>query len=223
MHSRDPAAPGAGLPDFPCYSQGERRADGAVHLLGLAIGPLACAWLLHLGQARADALQLAALAVYGLGLTGMLATSAAYNLAPHGARKSVLRRIDHAMIFVMIAGSYTPFTLNAAAGAAGVLLCIAAWIIAIPGAGLKLAGVTWRPRGWLMLYLGLGWLILPAIPFFLRWFSPQTILLLLAGGLSYSLGSLLHHDGRLRYHNAIWHALVLCGAALHFAAVASLL
>ena len=132
--SPDPAAPSAGLSEFPCYSRGERLADGAVHLLGLAVGPLACVWLLHVGQRRGDALQLGAVAVYCLGLAGMLAASAAYNLAPAGGWKSALRRIDHAMIFVMIAGTYTPFTINAPLVRAG--LCSVSPRGVLPSLGL---------------------------------------------------------------------------------------
>jgi hemolysin III len=150
----------------------------------------------------------------------MVGTSMAYNRAPPGRVKAVLRRLDHAMIFVMIAGCYTPFALNGLQPAWGVPLCVLIWGLAALGCSLKLAASPYAARTDVALYLGLGWL---PLPWFIAALPGVLVTPLLAGGVAYSLGSVVHARSRMRFHNALWHFLVLIGAALHFTAIAMLL
>ena len=90
------------------------------------------------------------------------------------------------------------------------------------GAGLTLAGIACRERVWLALYLAMGWLLLPVLPSFMAALPDTVLPLLLSGGAVYTLGSLVHARASMRFHNAVWHAMVLVAASLHFTAVTRL-
>ncbi|WP_042442289.1 PAQR family membrane homeostasis protein TrhA [Azospirillum sp. B510] len=209
------------MPDvqqFPVYSVGERRADAAVHAIGVTAGIAGFLWLLEAGlfSGTVPLHTALALTVYGLGLVGMLTASAAYNLAPPGFGKALLRRVDHAMIFVMIAGTYTPFTLGLGQG---IGLGGAVWGGAAVGAALKLRFPGRFDRLGLALYLGLGWAVVTALEPLGSVLSAPALWLLVGGGLLYTVGVAFHLMDRMPYHNAIWHLMVLAAAACHFAAV----
>jgi hemolysin III len=190
-----------------------------VHLFGLPAGLAAAAWLiLTIGLPAAPKVG-ASLLVYCFGLVGMLGASAAYHLARPGRTKERLRRLDHAMIFVMIAGTYTPFALNVLPGRQGILLCAAAWAVAAAGIALKLFYPRRLERLSLMLYLGMGWMVLSVMPSLVARTTLDVLMLLVLGGVVYSVGSVIHSLRRVRFQNAIWHLLVLLGAGLHLAAV----
>lgn len=206
--------------DFPVYSAGERRADAVVHAVGVVAGVAGFIWLLG-SAVFSDAVPVRtalALSIYGLGLVGMLSASAAYNLAPPGFSKALLRRVDHAMIFVMIAGTYTPFTLGLGQGAG---LGGAVWSGAAVGAALKLRFPGRFERLGLVLYLGLGWAVVTALEPLGSALPPLALWLLVAGGLLYTVGVVFHLMERMPYNNAIWHLLVLAAAACHFTAVSA--
>ncbi|MBW8270066.1 PAQR family membrane homeostasis protein TrhA [Caldovatus aquaticus] len=199
------------------YSRGERAADALVHALGIA-GALAACGLL--AAARPVGLRAAvALGFYAAGLLAMLGCSALYNLAADGARKARLRRLDHAAIFAMIAGTYTPVALLAIGGAWGWGLLGAVWAGAAGGVAVKLLAPARFERASIAAYLVLGWAGVVALGPLLSALPPPDLALLVAGGLLYSLGVLVHLATRLPYHNALWHALVLAAAACHYAVI----
>ncbi|MFP5511594.1 MAG: PAQR family membrane homeostasis protein TrhA [Alphaproteobacteria bacterium] len=209
------------MPDahqFPVYSVGERRADAVVHAVGVTAGIAGIVWLLNAAVLSDTVPTRTALAltIYGLGLVGMLTASAAYNLAPPGFGKALLRRVDHAMIFVMIAGTYTPFTLGLGQG---IVLGGAVWGGAAFGAALKLRFPGRFHRLGLALYLGLGWAIVTALEPLGSVLSAPALWLLVVGGLLYTVGVVFHLMERMPYNNAVWHLLVLAAASCHFAAV----
>lgn len=204
---------------YPQYTRPERAADAAVHVLGLVFGLAACASLAIAVLPSRDALLWLALGLYGAGLLAMLACSALYNLAPPGPWKAVFRRLDHAAIFVMIAGTYTPFALIAIGGAWGLGLLAFVWSVALCGVLVKLFWPRRLERLSVAAYLLLGWSIVVALDPLLGAVSAAGLLLLGIGGLLYSLGVVFHLWHRLPYQNAIWHALVLAAAACHFSAV----
>jgi hemolysin III len=208
--------------DFPVYTPAEQTADWLVHVVGLASAVIGIVWLASRPGFAATTRQVAVLSVYSFGLIGMLAASAAYNLARAGRLKAALRRLDHSMIFVMIAGSYTPFAMNALDPRWGVPLCGVIWVLAATGIGLKLACQNPHQVLFLALYLGMGWLVLAVLHPLLAVLPENVVLLLFAGGVVYSLGSLVHAQTRMPFHNAIWHGMVLVAAGLHFTAVAQL-
>jgi hemolysin III len=204
---------------FPTYSVAETAADRMIHLLGVPAGAAAVLWLITTVGPTAHVRLTITLLIYGFGLVGMLAASAAYNFSRPGRGKELLRRADHAMIFVMIAGTYTPFALNVLAQHGGTWLCAVVWLLAGLGIALKLA----LPRRFellsLLLYLGMGWSMLVLFNSFVASVQRDVLRLVLAGGVAYSLGAAIHSLRRLSFHNAVWHLLVLLGAGLHLAAI----
>jgi hemolysin III len=209
----------AGVAAFPPYRRSELIADRWVHGVGLASGVVAVAMLLALAGARQDPRLVLGVGIYGFGLLAMLACSALYSLTPPSARKESLRRFDHGAIFVMIAGSYTPFLLNRIGGGWGWGMLGFVWSVAMMGAALALAAPRRFERAQLAAYLLLGWSMVVASGPLAARVAPSAILLLIVGGLFYSLGVPVHLARRLGFHNAIWHALVLIAAGCHYAAV----
>lgn len=201
-------------------SRSEFIADAIVHLTGLAFGVGACATLAVLVILDPDLSRAVSLGLYAFGLMAMLACSALYNLTSHERLKQLFRRFDHAAIFVMIAGSYTPFSLIVIGGAWGSGLLAVVWTVAIAGVVLKL---TYPPRRFerlfVIAYLLLGWAVVAAFGPLLDGASLTGLVLLVAGGALYSFGVIFHLWERLPYQNAIWHIFVLAAAACHFSAI----
>jgi hemolysin III len=205
---------------FPHYTATEAAADRALHLLALPAATVAVGWLCLAAIPTADARQTIACVIYGCGLIGMLTASAAYNLSHPSRRKELLRRVDHAMIFVMIAGTYTPFAVSVFREIDGPLLCLLIWSLAATGVAATLAFPRRFERLLLMLYLIMGWMVLGMGRSFLAHLSTPVLLLLLAGGAAYTVGAFLHSRGRFPFQNIVWHALVVFGASLHWLAIA---
>jgi hemolysin III len=158
------------------------------------------------------------LIVYSIGLVGMFAASAAYNLVSHVGVKEILRRLDHAAIFVMIAGSYTPFAL-VVGGRAGHTLLAAVWAIAAVGIAIKVRYPRRFDKLSVLLYLSQGWIVLLALDSITAALSNRALSLLVAGGIVYTVGVAFHLMERLLFHNVIWHIFVLGGAACQFVAI----
>ncbi|MCR0984307.1 PAQR family membrane homeostasis protein TrhA [Roseomonas populi] len=203
-------------------SPAERRADATVHALGLTAALAGAALLLHTIQAAPHARATLATSLYILGLVATFACSAAYNTAPDGPRKHILRRLDHAAIFLMIAGTYTPVALLGIGGPWGTALCAAVWAGALPGMALKLLAPGRYERAAFAAYLALGWLGVLALPAMLQSMPHWQTATIAAGGLLYTAGTAFHVADRLPYSTAIWHAFVLAAAACHFTVVLAL-
>ncbi len=202
---------------FPSYTRLERTADACVHAASVLFS-LAAVALLLIGAIGLPAAIFIGLIVYSIGLIGMFAASAAYNLVSNVGVKEILRRLDHAAIFVMIAGSYTPFAL-VVGGAAGNALLAAVWVIAAIGVAIKLRFPRRFDRLSILLYLCQGWIVLLALDSITAALPSRALMLLVAGGVIYTLGVAFHLMERLRFHNVIWHIFVLGGAACQFIAV----
>jgi hemolysin III len=204
---------------FPTYSRPERIADAVVHALGLALAVVAATALMATALARGDGARLAGLGIYAAGLLAMLACSALYNLTRKTARKALYQRFDHAAIFAMIAGSYTPLALVSIGGAVGHGLLAFVWTVAAGGILVALLGGR-RPEALLTgSYLLLGWTVLVALQPLAAAVSPSGLALLVAGGVLYSVGAVFHHWRRLPFQNPIWHGFVVTAAACHYAAI----
>lgn len=202
------------------YSQGEQRADRVLHRIGIAVAVVGVAVLLALAARRQDGMVVVGVALYSVGLIAMLVASALANhdLAERSPRMERRERFDHAAIFLMIAGTYTPFTLTALAGAWGWGLLAFVWILALVGAGLRLAGRLNYGLS-IALYLLLGWSVLPAVKPLTAALAIAPLLLLVIGGVVYSTGVVVFTLSRLPYHTVIWHAMVMIAAGCHYAAV----
>lgn len=203
---------------YKAYSRGEQRADIAAHVVGIGCG-LVGTLVLMFDVANGSTLVVLGAVLYALGLLAMLGFSAAYNLWPISPVKELLRRFDHAAIFVMIAGTFTPFVMNRVGGAWGFGLLAFVWSVAIAGIWMKLV----YPRRWervtVALYIGLGLSILVVADQLAQTISPVSGILLIAGSATYILGVVFHLWERLPYQNAIWHWMVLAAAVLHYTAV----
>lgn len=201
---------------YPDYSLGERRVDAAVHCVGIVGGTVAAIWVMAGLRAGTDGATIASMAVYVTAMVVMLTASGAYNMAPPGRLKERLRRVDHAAIFAAIAGTYTPLLALRLPSPWGMAACAAVWAVALGGMALKLLAPRRRERLGLALYLGLGWIGLPAMPVVARALDERTLALIGAGALIYTVGAGIHLLERLPYHNALWHIFVLAAAACHF-------
>lgn len=203
-------------PHYP--SPGARRADFIVHLIGLVFALFGGGLLLGLSVGYGRLSQAAAVAVYAAGVLAMLGFSTAYNFASERWRP-VLRRLDHAGIFLMIAGSYTPFTTHDLTGAWAWGMTIAVWTLAGIGALAKLLLPGLGKRFWIGIYLGLSWLVLVAVKPMIAAVPWIALMLLLVGGAVYTIGVAFYVNNRLKLRRAIWHGHVVAAAATHWAAV----
>ena len=149
----------------------------------------------------------------------MFTLSALYNFARNPARKFVLRQLDQSAIFVMIAGTYTPFAVLKIGGTAGTALMIFVWALALIGLVLKVARPGRADGLSLVLYLAMGWSVIFALEPLFRSVAVPVFVLLVVGGVIYTVGVVFHLWSNLRFHNAIWHGCVLVGAACHYVAV----
>ncbi|HEX5377066.1 MAG TPA: hemolysin III family protein [Phenylobacterium sp.] len=193
-------------------------ADLCVHLAGLTFALIGGGILLGLSVKMGGVAQTVAVAIYTVGLIAMLALSTAYNFAkPH--RRPLLRRFDHAGIFLMIAGSYTPFTTQKLEGAWAIGMTTAVWSVALVGVAAKLFLPGLDRRFWVGLYLALGWLVLVAIKPMVLGLSGVALLLLALGGAIYSTGVIFYLVKKLKFRRAIWHGHVVGGAILQYVAV----
>ena len=206
---------------FPQYSLGERVADGTIHVVGVAASFVALIVLLVIGiRNEADTtLMVAGLAVYGIALVATFGFSAGYHLVVRPKLKEILRRLDHAAIFLMIAGTYTPFVLIKMDNAWGMGLLAVVWGMAAIGIAIKLFAPRFLDGLSTALYLVQGWAVLAAWEPLHAALPAGVLTLLMAGGVLYTVGVVFHLWNRLPYQNAIWHGFVLSAASCHYAAV----
>lgn len=196
----------------------ERTADKWTHWTGLALLGAGGLALLSLSLALGPIGQTVAIAVYVACVIAMFVASLAYNLAS-GERQPLLRRFDHAAIFLMIAGSYTPFTTQSLTGSWAASMSIIVWTIAALGAVGKLVLPGIARKVWIAVYLALGWLGLVAIGPMIGVVPALALGFLVAGGVIYSTGILFYLNKALPYRRAIWHGFVIAAACAHYVAV----
>ena len=154
--------------------------------------------------------------VYGASLIALYSASTLYHFIAPGRAKVILRKLDHAMIFVLIAGTYTPYTLVNLRGAWGWSLFGVVWGFAAAGFVLELVMSKRMPWLSISLYLGLGWLIVIATKPLMITLEPGGMMLLIAGGVLYSLGIIFYVWKKLPFQHAIWHLFVMAGSLCHF-------
>jgi hemolysin III len=204
---------------FPDYTDAERAADRIIHMIGVPLGIAAGLWLLARTAMQGGTMLMLTNLIYVFGLIGMLSASAAYQLARNGLKKERLRRLDRAMIFVMIAGTYTPFSANVLLNQGGVHLCAFLWLLAAIGIYITLKYPRRFEKPILGLYLAMGWMLIILIHNAFDILKPLTLALLFAGGIAYTVGAIINSLPRLKFHNPIWHGLILVAASLQFEAI----
>jgi hemolysin III len=201
------------------YRAGELAADRIIHLIGCLAGVVGSAILVGIAAGVADRPTFLASLVYSVCLLTMLGCSAAYNLASNASRREFLRKLDHAAIFLMIAGTYTPFTTCRLNGVWAIGMTAAVWTGAVTGAVIKLIYPRGVERGSIVAYLALGWMIMVGVRPMLGSADARTAILIVVGGVLYSIGVGFHLWRALPFHNAIWHSFVLVAASCHYAAI----
>lgn len=208
------------------YTVGEEIANSAIHGLGVALAIAALTALVIFAAGSGDGYKLGAAIVYGVSLVLEYAASTLYHSFPMPRVKHVFKVLDHCGIYLLIAGSYTPFCLVTLREASlfgfshvGWWLFGIVWTLAIGGIAVE-AFWAYRPR-WLSagVYLALGWIIVLALRPLFSALEPGGLRLLIAGGLSYTVGTAFYVLKRIPYMHAVWHVWVLAGSILHFLAV----
>jgi hemolysin III len=198
---------------------GALSTDRIIHITGTFAGIVGSAMLVGIAAGVAERPVFLASLIYSICLLTMLGCSAAYNLVSNGPRREFLRQLDHAAIFLMIAGTYSPFTTCRLHGVWAIGMTATVWTGAITGAVMKLICPRCIRRGSIVAYLALGWMILVGMRSMLGSVDALTALLIGVGGLLYSIGVGFHLWRALPFHNAIWHSFVLVAAGCHYAAI----
>ena len=196
-----------------------RRVDHAILAATAAFGGVALAGLAVLGFGFHEGRSAGASLVYGLSLAASAFCSFLYNTSGDGAPRAVLRYLDHAAIFLLIAGTYTPFAAAGIKGPLGGSLLGWVWGLALAGMVLKLALPRTFDRVFIGAYLALGWLFVSALGEVMRTIPMVSLWLLAAGGIAYTVGALIFAKDIGRWTDPVWHACVLAGIVAHFLAV----
>src|SRR5688500_15537030 len=201
---------------------GEEIANAVTHGAGLLASIAALPVLILAALNRQDVWQIVGGAVFGATLVMLYLASTIYHALPVSRAKRVLRVIDHSAIYLLIAGTYTPFTLGALRGPWGWTLLGTIWALALLGIAAKLTLGFRFPRLSTVLYIAMGWLVVIALQPLATRVSPAGLAWLVAGGLCYTGGVVFYAtDTRIRYGHALWHLFVIAGSLCHFVAVLS--
>lgn len=202
------------------YSLGEEIANAVTHGVGVALAIAALVVLSVLSAFTRDPVRIASAVTFGVTLVLLYAASTLYHSIPNERARHVLKVLDHASIYLLIAGTYTPFTLVTLRERGGIALLAVVWGLAAAGVALESFWV-YRPR-WVstVVYLAMGWLVVAVIKPLVGTLAPGGLALLAAGGVAYTLGTAFYLLKRFRYMHMVWHLFVLAGSALHVLAVA---
>lgn len=208
----------------PSYGFGDELASSIIHGIGILLSIAGLVIAVAIAARYADARAVTACAIYGSSLVLLYTASTLYHTIPGVSAKRLLRTFDHIAIFLLIAGTYTPFTLIALPGVWGWSLFGAIWILAAAGSTLELgvlqpAVMKHSRKLSVLMYIGMGWVGMIAFKPLSEHLQAGGMTLLLAGGAAYTLGVPFYLARRLPYHHALWHLFVLAGSVLHFMAV----
>lgn len=201
------------------YDRSELIADGVVHGVGLVCALIGVTAMIFYASVWSTSGQLVAAWIYGAGLVATLSISFLYNLYPVSQTKWFLRRFDHSSIYILIAATYTPFLQRGWDDPYLFGMLIGIWSIAVVGVLIKCVFPGRFDKLAILLYLAMGWSGVFAAGPLLSQLTETTMILILAGGVIYSLGVIFHVWEKLRFQNAIWHGFVVTAAAVHYSAV----
>ena len=203
-------------------SAGEELANIISHGIGFVAALIGAPILLLAVFGRSNAGFFIGTIVFATTMSILYLSSTLYHAWPSTRGKSLWRVIDHSAIFLLIAGTYTPFGLGPLRASGGLVMLAAVWTLAIFGVAMKATRGAWRhPKLSMSLYLGTGWLGLVVIRPLALAIPLSALLWLVAGGIAYTTGTLFFVNKRLRYSHFIWHLFVLAGTSCHFIAVIS--
>jgi len=207
------------------YTKGEEIFNAVSHIVGGALG--VAAWIALLILAYPNGIHMAAVSAFSISIIILYTMSALYHFLPNGRAKGVFRVFDHSTIFLLIAGTYTPYCLIALEGTAlGIWVLIIEWICTVAGVTMTAIGLKNKAVKVInmVLYFTMGWLALVFVPKLFGVVPASCLILLLAGGVAYTAGIVFFAYGRKkRWFHSIWHLFVLAGTIMHFASILLLL
>lgn len=216
LSDNDLAAPSLAAPR---YSLVEEIASSAIHGVGIVLSIAGLAVLVAFAALYGDARHIASVSVYGASLILLYTASTVYHGVPNAGAKATLRALDHIAIYLLIAGTYTPFSLLVLKGGAGIALFATVWSLAAVGIMVELTSLKRFRLATVALYLGMGWSALAAAQPLFAHLATGGLWLLFGGGVAYTAGVPFYLWKSLPFSHAVWHGFVLLGSVLHFFAV----
>jgi hemolysin III len=209
---------------LPLYTIGEEIANSILHGIG-TLGAVAGLVLLSLktlgflGAERASNLDILAVVLFAATMIGMYLISTLYHAIQYNSAKRILRKLDHSLVFVFIAGTYTPLCLSGLRGAWGWSLFGVEWALALLGIILNILNYRSIRKIELAAYIMMGWVIIVGCVPLIRSVPTESIILLIAGGVAYTLGTIWYRRKNIRFTHAVWHIFVLIGTVCHWFAI----
>ena len=201
------------------YSHKEEQLNIITHFAGFILSIVALVFLVVHAQVCGNIWHLVSFSVFGASLITLYGASTLYHREKDPVIRKKLRILDHAAIYVLIAGTYTPFTLVTLNGEVGWTIFGVTWGLAIAGIILKLFFTGKYQLLSTLMYVGMGWIIIFAINPLIQNFSSEGLIWLLAGGVAYTLGAVLYNIKKIKFNHAIFHVFVLLGSFCHFISV----
>lgn len=195
---------------------GEEIANAVTHGIGVLLGIAALVIIAVKGAGSRDLLYTVSMLIYSISTIVLYTSSMFYHAFKVGKAKNVFERLDHLSIYILIAGSYTPLCLVAIGGTKGIIICVIQWVLAIVGIVFKAIWIDKFVKIHVLIYLIMGWMIIFFSSIIFKSISSAGFFLLLAGGLSYSIGVLFYVFHWFKYHHFVWHIFVLSGSILIF-------
>jgi hemolysin III len=197
----------------------QERANVFTHLAGAIFGLVATVYLVYFAQQTGDTFKIVSVWIYGLSLTLLYLASTIYHAVKKDSLKRALRKVDHSAIYLLIAGTYTPFTLIWLREGGGCWIFWTVWSLALMGIAYKAFFINKFPIISLIFYLAMGWLMVIRIDLLLDLVPRAALYWIAAGGFCYSFGIIFYVWKKLPFHHAVWHLFVLGGSICHFMAV----
>ena len=201
------------------YSPTEEKINIVSHTAGLVLSLVALVLLLIHASLHGNVLHIVSFGVFGASLVALYAASALYHSAENPALRNRLRVVDHASIYVLIAGTYTPFALITLSGSTGWVIFGVSWGLALSGIALKLFFTGKYNLLSTLMYVFMGWVIVFALKPLINNLAPEGVFWLFAGGLAYTTGAIIYSIKKIPLNHAIFHIFVLIGSACHFVSV----
>jgi hemolysin III len=201
------------------YSVYEEIANSVTHGVGAGLSIAGLVWLILRAAHIGDPISIVSVIVFGVSLLLLYLASTLYHAIPCYGAKRILRIFDHCAIYLLIAGTYTPFLLVSMRGTIGWTLFGVLWGIACVGCAFKLFFIGKWDRLSTALYVAMGWIALVAVKPAVTYVPIGALLFMLVGGLAYTFGVFFYVNDRIPYNHAIWHCFVMAGSAIHFFAI----
>lgn len=201
------------------YTVGEEFCNSILHGIGALLSIYGMLIMLQVSIMQNDARKILSSLIFGGSLILLYAMSTAYHMVTKESVKNILQIFDHCSIFVLIAGTYTPFTMIVLNNTTGTVLGAFIWISAIVGIILNIIDLQKYKKLSMFCYIAMGWAIVFAFPQLAKVFDRRGILLMILGGIMYTSGTFFYKKKGVNYMHAIWHIFVLLGSVLHFVAI----